>query len=52
MERVEHSSARMIMTTAPSLDGQMLVAFRHGGTLQQKVLHSVFENATHAGALH
>jgi hypothetical protein len=27
------------------LGGQMLVDFRHGGTLQQKVLHLVFENA-------
>jgi hypothetical protein len=27
------------------LGSQMLVDFRHGGTLQQKVLHLVFENA-------
>ena len=27
------------------LGGQMLVDFRHGGTLQQKVFHLVFENA-------
>jgi hypothetical protein len=27
------------------LAGQMFVVFRHGGTLQQKVLHLVFENA-------
>jgi hypothetical protein len=27
------------------LGGQMFVVFRHGGTLQQEVLHLVFENA-------
>jgi hypothetical protein len=29
----------------PLLGCQMFVDFRHGGTLQQKVLHLVFENA-------
>ncbi|MET3133292.1 hypothetical protein AAKU55_003582, partial [Oxalobacteraceae bacterium GrIS 1.11] len=27
------------------LSSQMFVNFRHGGTLQEKVLHLVFENA-------
>ena len=34
------------------LSNQMFVDFRHGGILQQKVLHLVFENAHYRSAGH